>query len=59
MKNPLISIIIPVYNMEKYISQCLDNLIASTYKELEIILIDDGSSDNSPQICDEYSLLFR
>lgn len=55
MKLPLISIIIPVYNMERYISNCLDSLINSTYKNLEILLIDDGSKDNSPQICDEYA----
>ena len=50
-----ISVIVPVYNVENYLVECLDSLIAQTYKALEIILVDDGSSDNSPQICDEYA----
>ncbi len=52
--NPLISVIIPVYNVEKFINSCLDSIINQTYKNLEIILIDDGSTDNSGKICDEY-----
>ncbi len=54
-KKPLISIIVPVYNVEKYIRRCVDSLINQTYKNLEIILIDDGSPDNSGAICDEYA----
>ncbi len=53
--NPLISIIIPVYNVEECLRQCVDSVLAQTYKNLEIILIDDGSSDNSGKICDEYA----
>lgn len=53
----LISIIIPIYNVEQYLSQCLDSVINQTYKNLEIILIDDGSTDNSGKICDDYALL--
>ena len=51
----LISIIIPVYNVEKYLKQCLNSIINQTYNNLEIILIDDGSTDNSGNICDYYS----
>lgn len=53
-KEPLISIIIPVYNTEKYLEHCLDSVINQTYKNLEIILIDDGSNDNSGLICEDY-----
>lgn len=52
-----ISIIIPVYNVEPYIRKCLDSVINQTYKNLEIICVDDGSTDNSGKICDEYSKL--
>lgn len=49
------SIIVPVYNVEKYLSQCIDSILQQTYNSFEIILIDDGSTDNSSLICDEYA----
>lgn len=50
-----VSVIVPIYNTELYIKQCIDSIINQTYKDIEIILIDDGSSDNSPAICDYYA----
>ena len=55
MKHPLLSVIVPVYNVEPYISRCVDSVINQTYKNLEIILVDDGSTDDSGKICDEYA----
>lgn len=54
MEKELISIIIPIYNVEKYLPKCIENVINQSYKNLEIILIDDGSTDSSGKICDEY-----
>lgn len=53
----LISVIVPVYNVEKYLHKCLNSIINQTYTNLEIILVDDGSTDKSGMICDEYSEL--
>lgn len=50
-----ISIIIPVYNTDKYLRRCLDSISGQTFRKYEVILVDDGSADNSPAICDEYS----
>lgn len=50
-----ISVIVPVYNVESYLSACLESLINQTYQQLEIILINDGSTDNCPKICDSYA----
>lgn len=52
----LISIIVPVYNVEKYLNRCVQSLLAQTYKYFEIILIDDESPDNCPRLCDEYAM---
>lgn len=50
-----LSVIIPVYNVEDYLQECVESVIKQTYTDLEIILVDDGSSDNSPKICDEFA----
>jgi glycosyltransferase involved in cell wall biosynthesis len=55
MDQPLISVIVPVYNVEKYLNECVDSILAQTYKNLEIILVDDGAKDNCPRMCDDYA----
>ena len=55
MDKGLVSIIIPVYNVEKYLENCIKSACEQTYENIEIILVDDGSTDNSPQICDEWA----
>lgn len=54
METSLVSIIIPVYNVEKYLDRCMQSVFLQSYKNLEIILIDDGSPDSCPRLCDEY-----
>lgn len=55
MKQPLISIIVPVYKVEKYLGKCIESILAQTYKNIEVILVDDGSPDSCPAICDRYA----
>ena len=55
MEKDLISIIIPVYKVEKYLEKCIESVLKQTYTNLQIILVDDGSTDNSGKICDEYA----
>ena len=55
MKEDLISVIVPIYNVEKYLEKCIKSIINQTYKNLEIILVDDGSPDNCGKICDEFA----
>ncbi len=56
MKAPKISVIIPVYNVEKYLVRCIESVISQTYTDFEVILVNDGATDNSGKICDEYAL---
>ena len=55
LNNPLITVIVPIYHVEKYLHRCIDSIIGQTYKNLEIILVDDGSGDACSGICDEYA----
>ena len=55
MTSPLLSVIVPVYNVERYLRECLDSILASTFTNYELLLIDDGSTDSSGSICDDYS----
>lgn len=55
MGEPKVSIVVPIYNVEKYLRQCLDSIVNQTLKEIEIICVDDGSTDSSPQIIKEYA----
>lgn len=52
----LVSVVVPVYNVEQYLNRCIESLINQTYENIEILLIDDGSADDSPQICDEWTI---
>lgn len=54
-RKPIISVIVPVYNVEAYLKQCVDSIRNQTLRETEILLIDDGSEDGCPRICDEYA----
>ena len=55
MANPKISVILPVYNVEKYLSECLDSIVNQTLKEIEIICVNDGSTDNSLSILPSFN----
>ena len=55
MERPKVSIIVPIYNVERFLDRCMDSLLNQTLKDIEIIMVDDGSPDNCPQMCDEYA----
>ena len=55
MVNAKISIVVPVYNVEKYLHRCIDSILAQSFKDFELLIINDGSTDNSGAICDEYA----
>ena len=55
MTRPLLSVIVPIYNTEQYLHRCIDSILLQTYKKFEVILVDDGSADESGNICDEYA----
>ena len=55
MKTPLISVVLPIYNIESYLDRCMTAVLGQTYRNLEILMVDDGSPDGCPEICDEYA----
>lgn len=55
MENPKVSIIVPIYNVEKYLPRCIESVLSQDFRDYELILVDDGSPDQCPQICDEYA----
>ncbi len=53
---PTVTVVVPVYNVEKYLQQCIDSILAQTYSDFELILVDDGSEDKCPEICNDYAM---
>ena len=51
----LFSVIVPIYNVEKYLTRCIESILSQTYENFELVLVDDGSPDTCPTICDEYA----
>ena len=54
-KQPLVSVVVPIYNVERFLRQAVDSILNQTLKDIEVILVDDGSPDNCGKICDEYA----
>lgn len=57
MKLVNVSILVPIYNVEEYLARCIDSVLMQDFKNWEMILVDDGSLDDSPKICDEYAIM--
>lgn len=55
MENPLVTVVVPVYKVEQYLDRCIESIVSQTYRNLEILLVDDGSPDRCPQLCDEWA----
>ena len=55
MKKNFFSVVIPVYNVDKYLEECVNSILSQSYGDFEVILVDDGSKDKSPEICDRFS----
>ena len=56
MNRPLISVVLPIYNIEEYLDRCMQAVLNQTYDNLEILMVDDGSPDGCPALCDQYAL---
>ncbi len=54
-KQPLVTVVLPIYNVENYLNRCMESIVNQTYRNLEIIMVDDGSPDNCPEMCDEWA----
>ena len=57
-KDVLLTVVIPVYNVEKYLKRCIESILIQEWKNYDILLVDDGSTDSSPQICDDYAKVY-
>ena len=52
-----VTVVVPVFNVERHISKCIESILAQTYSNIQVVLVDDGSTDNSGKICDDYAKL--
>ena len=56
-KMPLVSVVVPIYNVELYLKECVDSILSQTYKDIEVILVDDESPDSCGKLCDDYAVM--